>query len=193
VFVRDRPFDHENEILDFSFRGLMEGFQEIVSIGQRQEGIEQIHFWDPGNLPAQDVFDAGLRSRSHGNRIAVAAQARRDPQDVEFSKRAADSEPHPLLRGRHNSPFRSRRERRIGWSVHGRVKLARPAGRLSISKKPLTAKIAEQGRRNRKEGPQTLRMKIITSFSSRPPRCFSAISAVKGFSEEASLLTNRPG
>jgi hypothetical protein len=38
VFVRERPFDHQNEIFDLSFRGIVEGSQKIVSL----QGEEQI-------------------------------------------------------------------------------------------------------------------------------------------------------
>lgn len=61
----------------------------------------QFNFWNPGNLPENHIFDAGLSGRGHGNRVAVAAEAGCDPQDVELGNRIfVGWERHPLLRGR---------------------------------------------------------------------------------------------
>jgi hypothetical protein len=34
MFIRDRPFDHEDEIVDLPFRGLVEGLHKVAAIGQ---------------------------------------------------------------------------------------------------------------------------------------------------------------
>jgi hypothetical protein len=69
------------------------------------------------------------------------------------------------------------------WSVHERMNLAGPAVEAWVSKS------LEPHRSQRKAAQEK---NTGVSFSSRPPRCFAAILAVKGFSEKPSLLKNRP-
>src|SRR5580700_4951238 len=84
----------------------MEGLHEVVAIGQREEGIVQGYFWNPGNLPEKDVFKARLGGRSHRDRVAITTQAGGNPEDIELGNRVLTyrGERHPLLRGRHHKP-----------------------------------------------------------------------------------------
>jgi hypothetical protein len=84
VLIRDRPFDYENEVLDLAFRRLMKWLQEVISVGQGEKGIVQVHFGNPGHGTHDNVFDARLGRSGHGNRIAVAAQSGGDPDNFDF-------------------------------------------------------------------------------------------------------------
>src|SRR5580704_15283384 len=106
VFVRDRPFYHQNEVFHLPFSGLMERLHIVVAVSQREEGIVQSYLWNPGNLPEENVFNTGLGGRGHGSGVPVAAQPGGDPQYIELGNHALlrGRERHPLLRGRHHMP-----------------------------------------------------------------------------------------
>ncbi len=87
MFVRDGPFDDQDEIVHLSRGGLMEGPHEVVAIRQGKKGIVQRHFRNPGNLPEKDIFDAGLSGRGHGDSVPITAQARGNPEDIELGHR----------------------------------------------------------------------------------------------------------
>jgi hypothetical protein len=47
----------------------------------------QTHLWDPGHGSEDNVFNAGLSGRGHGDGIAIATQAGGDPENVDFWNR----------------------------------------------------------------------------------------------------------
>ena len=42
----------------------------------------EVDFGNPRHTAHDNVFDTGLRSRGHGDGIAIAAKPRRDPQNI---------------------------------------------------------------------------------------------------------------
>jgi len=44
----------------------------------------KIYSGNPRHRSEDDIFDARLRGRRHGNGIAIATQASGDPEDVNF-------------------------------------------------------------------------------------------------------------
>jgi hypothetical protein len=48
-----------------------------------QEQVKKTDFGNPRQISADDVFDAGLGGRGHGDGVAIAAQAGVDPKDVD--------------------------------------------------------------------------------------------------------------
>ena len=51
-----------------------------------QERIVEVHLGYPRHGAEHDVLDAGLSGRGHRNRVAVAAEAGGDPQDVDLGE-----------------------------------------------------------------------------------------------------------
>ncbi|MDB5387074.1 MAG: hypothetical protein JWM11_2720, partial [Planctomycetaceae bacterium] len=49
----------------------------------RQYGVMQSQQGDTWNTTQDQIFETGLRSRGHGDRIAIAAKSRRQPQNVD--------------------------------------------------------------------------------------------------------------
>src|SRR5580704_1745187 len=87
VFVGDRAFDDQDEVFDSSSRRVVEGLEKIIAVGLGKKWIVERDFRNPGNLAEDDVFDAGLGGSSHGDGVAVTAQAGGDPQNVELGYR----------------------------------------------------------------------------------------------------------
>ena len=56
--------------------------QELVARFVGEERIVQLDFGTPGDAAEQQVFDAGLGRRGHGDGVAVAAEAGGDPEDL---------------------------------------------------------------------------------------------------------------
>ena len=88
---RGRDGDDENERTQLVLRRQVETLHELVAIFNRQEGIEEVDFGNPGQGAAYDVFDAGLGSRRHGDRVAVASQSGGNPEDIDFGDRRLSS------------------------------------------------------------------------------------------------------
>src|SRR5271154_565458 len=57
---------------------------EVVSILESEKRIMKTHFGNPRQRSENNVLDARLRSSSHCNRVAIAAQTSRNPEDVNF-------------------------------------------------------------------------------------------------------------
>ena len=84
-FVGDRSFDHENERpCRFSLGRFAEWPHELVSIFVREKWVIEIHLWRPGQRAGHNVFDARLGGAGHRDRVSIAAQSSRQPQDVNF-------------------------------------------------------------------------------------------------------------
>ena len=78
--------------------------RKVVAIRQRKEGVVQVHLQNPGNLPEEDILNAGLGGCGPGDRVPVTAQAGSDPDDIDLGNRLLIYRPdrHPWLRGRHH-------------------------------------------------------------------------------------------
>ena len=65
----------------------MERLHEVIAIRQRQKGIVQVDFGDPGQGAQNNVLDAGLSGGSHRDGIAIAAQASSNPENFDLGGR----------------------------------------------------------------------------------------------------------
>ena len=50
-----------------------------------EHGIVQVNLGQAGNCSQNDILNARLRGRGNGDRISIATQTSRDPQNVKFS------------------------------------------------------------------------------------------------------------
>ena len=62
----------------------MEKLHEVFADFVGQDGIVKVDFRNAGDDAEHDVLDARLRGRGHRDRIAVATQAGRDPDNIDF-------------------------------------------------------------------------------------------------------------
>lgn len=60
----------------------MKPLQKLVAVFKGEEGIVEVDLGDPWEATHDNVFDTGLRGRSHGNGIAIASKPRRNPKNV---------------------------------------------------------------------------------------------------------------
>ena len=84
LLVGDRALDDQDERIEASFLGLIPELHELVAVLVGEHRVVEVDLGQPGNRPHQHVLDAGLRGGGDRHRVAVTAQAGRDPQDVEF-------------------------------------------------------------------------------------------------------------
>ena len=90
VLVGDRALDDEDERLQFACRRGPERSQELLAAHRRgQHLVVQVDLGEPGDEAEHDVLDGGLIRRGDRHRVAVAAHALRDPQDVHLRDGAA--------------------------------------------------------------------------------------------------------
>ena len=82
LLVGDRAFDDQDERVEPALLGLVPELHELVAVLVGEHGVVQVDLGQPGNRPQDDVFDAGLRGGGDRDRVAVAAQPGRDPEDV---------------------------------------------------------------------------------------------------------------
>ena len=57
----------------------MKRFQEVFTVGIGQAWIVECYFGNPGYTAEKDILETWLRSRSHRNRVAITAEACRNP------------------------------------------------------------------------------------------------------------------
>ena len=61
-----------------------ERFEEVVAVLVGEHGVVQVHLGQAGDGAEDDVLDARLGGGGDGDRVAVAAQAGGDPEDVDL-------------------------------------------------------------------------------------------------------------
>ena len=88
LLVRDGALDDQHERLQLAALGLEEPLDEVVVAADRavvEVDQRPVHgdLREPRQRPQRDLLDAGLGGRGEGDRVAVAAQTRVDPQDVD--------------------------------------------------------------------------------------------------------------
>jgi hypothetical protein len=87
----------------------MEAAQKLVAVLHGQHGIVEPYFGDPRDGPEQQIFDARLRGRGQGDAFSIAAQARCQPQDVNFLDRIDKlSTPVRIVSNRQNRNYSGR-------------------------------------------------------------------------------------
>ena len=87
MFVRNRSLDYQDVVFYLALSRITKWPHEVIAIGQREERIVQVDFGNPGQGVKNKVFNTGLGSCSHGNRIAIATQAGGNPQDFDLRDR----------------------------------------------------------------------------------------------------------
>ena len=90
VLVGDRALDHEDERLQLAGHRRAERSEELLAAHRRgQNLVVQVDLGQPGDEPEHDVFDRRLVGRGDRDRVAVAAHALGDPQDVHLGEAGA--------------------------------------------------------------------------------------------------------
>ena len=84
LLVGDGPSTTSTKGSSFPSSASIAILHEVVADFISQHGIVQMNLGQAGNRAQQNVFDAGLGGGGDRDRIAVAAQARGDPQDVDL-------------------------------------------------------------------------------------------------------------
>ena len=87
LLVGDRALDDEHERVEPPFGRVMKELEELVAVLVGEHGVVQVDLRQPGNGAQDDVLDARLRGGGDRHRVAVAAQAGRDPEDVDLGDR----------------------------------------------------------------------------------------------------------
>src|ERR1700683_4425832 len=82
LLVGNRALHYEDERLQLALFGLVPKLQEIVAIFIGEYRVVQMDARQSGDRAQQNVLDAWLRGGSNRNRIAVAAKAGGDPENV---------------------------------------------------------------------------------------------------------------
>ncbi len=124
--VRDRTFDHQDERLEQSVGRPMERSQKVFAGLESQHRVVQRHPGQSGDRPQQNIFQAGLRGRRDGNRIAIAPQSGRDPQNLDGRDRRFVSRLLPVKGSFHAGQHPCRR--RSGPAEVSAVHSAMPLG-----------------------------------------------------------------
>ena len=84
MLVGDRPLDDEEERREPPVGGPAERLEELVAVGVGQDGVVEADARQAGDGAEQNVLDGSAGGGGHGDGVAVAAEARGDPEDVDF-------------------------------------------------------------------------------------------------------------
>ena len=90
LLVGDRALEHEDERVELVVLGVVEGVHELVAVLEREHRVVHDDLRAAGDDAREEVLDARVRRGRHRDRVAVARQSRRDPQDVDDFCSAAD-------------------------------------------------------------------------------------------------------
>lgn len=81
--VRDRAFYHENEGVDFATGGAVKTVDELIAHLVGEDRIVDTQGRHARQRPGAQILDCGLRRGCQSDRLAIAAEAGRQPQDVD--------------------------------------------------------------------------------------------------------------
>src|SRR5262249_1235951 len=87
LFVGDRAFHDEHERIEPALGGAIEMPHELLAAFVGEYRVVQMDFGKTGKGTEGQVFDARLAGRGHRNRVPVATEARRQPDDMYFLHR----------------------------------------------------------------------------------------------------------
>ena len=82
LLVGDRALDDQHERVEPALLGLVPGLHELVAVLVGQHRVVQVDLGQPGDRSQDHVLDARLGGGGDRDRVAVAAQPGRDPEDV---------------------------------------------------------------------------------------------------------------
>ena len=78
-FVWNRALHHQDERVRFALCRAMEMGHEVLSVVGGEEGIIEMDLGNPGKSPQDDVFNAGLGGRRHGDGVPIATETCGEP------------------------------------------------------------------------------------------------------------------
>ena len=82
LLVRQRSLDDEDERIELAGLCVIPGLHELGTVLIREHRGMRDHLRHTGDCARDDVLEGRVDCRRHGNRVTIAAQTRRHPDDV---------------------------------------------------------------------------------------------------------------
>src|ERR1700722_4792661 len=85
-FVRDRSFDDQDKGGQVSCNGAVKWLEEVFTVCVSEHRVVKIPFGNPGDSAEENILQAWLRCRGHGNCVAITAEACGNPKHIYLGK-----------------------------------------------------------------------------------------------------------